>query len=139
MAGNKSAAKNKAKAKAKALSQASRTDTQAVTRVLGKEWRGWSAASLSTQGPDGKTPLTAVKEAVAQAREDRQRIMPELWAALRLRYRSVQDDFSGRAAVINRHDPVAPQLQEAFAAMNSGHTVRKALENLHIFSIHVAR
>ena len=121
-----------ANANAKSLSKASRSDDQAVSRVLAREFQGWSNTALSTR-ISGQTCLDDIKQSVADSRCTRARVQPEFWAALRLRYREAHD---GKVAlqVKHRQDSIAARLSDSWQEMNAGTTTKRSLDSLtHYF------
>ena len=125
--GNKKSAAAKAKASAATLSSKTRNDTEQVTRVLRREFRGWGSQELATKGgQDNKTLLATIKQTIKNGREQQIRIQPEFWAGLRLSYRSVRQGAEQRSLLVaNRDEAIAPKLETAWKAMNQSQAVKK--------------
>ena len=124
--GNKKSAAAKAKAAAKTLSSKTRNDTEQVTRVLRREFRGWGSQELATKGgSDNKTLLATIKQTIKNGREQALRIQPEFWAGLRLSFRSVRQSAEQRSLLVaNRDEAIAPKLETAWKAMNQSQAVK---------------
>ena len=110
----------------------SRTEEEAVHRVLAKEFRGWSMQALSTKGSDGQACLSVVKEAVATARANSRRIQPEFWGGVRLQYRQCRVDRK-QLQVQDRNQAINPRLNTAWQAMHAGATGKKNVHDLEYF------
>ena len=67
--------KASAKAKAAALSSKSRSAEEAVTRILRKEFKGWSSTDLSTK-VSGRTAMEQIRQSIEEARATRTRVQP---------------------------------------------------------------
>ena len=132
MAVAKKAKKGAAAPKAKSLSGKTRSEQEAVHRILQKEFRGWSVTDLNTKGgTEMKTPLDVIKSTIRDSRSNRSRIQPEFWAGVRLRFRQTREDAACRNLVVaDRAMPIAAQLQDGWTAMNTGNTQKKTLELL---------